>query len=127
MSDIDTPQPSRRPRRAFTPEYETGAVRLVLDEGQSIHAVAQQLDLSQTALGEWVKRASADRTHGRTGLTESFEFGRWLPWCRHHWDVRRTIASFGAFRRLLARYECSPPLLLAFFRYAVARIARRRL
>jgi transposase len=31
--------------------------------------VAHDLDLTETALREWVKRARADRTHGRTGLT----------------------------------------------------------
>jgi transposase len=45
------------------------AVRLVLDEGKSVGAVARDLDLTETALREWVKRAQADRTNGRTGLT----------------------------------------------------------
>jgi len=31
--------------------------------------VARDLDLTETALREWVKRALADRTHGKTGLT----------------------------------------------------------
>jgi transposase len=60
---------TKRPRRAFTREYKAGAVRLVLDEGKTIHGVARELDLSPTALGEWVKHARADRTGGRTGLT----------------------------------------------------------
>lgn len=69
MSDMETSRASRRPRRAFTAEFKAGAVRLVLDEGQPIHRVARQLDLGPTTLGEWVKHARADRTHGRTGLT----------------------------------------------------------
>jgi transposase len=44
-------------------------VRLVLDEGKTVGAAARDLDLTETALREWVKRARADRTHGRTGLT----------------------------------------------------------
>jgi transposase len=44
-------------------------VRLVLDEGKTVSAAARDLDLTETALREWVKRARADRTHGRTGLT----------------------------------------------------------
>src|SRR5215216_5025448 len=59
----------RRPRRQFTDEFKAGAVRLVLDEGKTVGAVARDLDLTETALREWVKRARADRTHGRTGLT----------------------------------------------------------
>ena len=61
--------PKRRPRRQFTDEFKAGAVRLVLDEGKTVGAAARDLDLTETALREWVKRARADRTHGRTGLT----------------------------------------------------------
>ena len=61
--------PTRRPRRQFTDEFKTGVVRLVLDEGKTVGAVARDLDLTETAVREWVKRARADRTHGRTGLT----------------------------------------------------------
>ena len=55
--------------RQFTPEFKAGAVRLVLDEGKRVAAVARDLDLTETALRDWVQRARADRTHGRTGLT----------------------------------------------------------
>ena len=61
--------PKRRPRRQFTDEFKAGAVRLVLEQGKTVGAAARDLDLTETALREWVKRARADRTHGRTGLT----------------------------------------------------------
>ena len=61
--------PKRRSRRQFTDEFQAGAVRLVLDEGKSVGAAARDLDRTETALREWVKRARADRSHGRTGLT----------------------------------------------------------
>jgi transposase len=61
--------PKRRARRQFTDEFKASAVRLVLDEGKTVGAAARDLDLTETALREWVKRARADRTHGRTGLT----------------------------------------------------------
>jgi transposase len=60
---------SRRPRRRFTDEFKQQAVRLVLDEGKSVTAVARELDLVPSALGQWVKQARADRSKGRTGLT----------------------------------------------------------
>jgi transposase len=60
---------SRRPRRRFDDDFKLQAVRLVLDEGKTVGAVARDLDLTETALREWVKRVQADRTHGRTGLT----------------------------------------------------------
>lgn len=60
---------SRRSRRRFTDEFKQQAVRLVLDEGKSVTAVARELDLTPSGLGAWVKQAHADRTKGRTGLT----------------------------------------------------------
>src|SRR5215213_11284993 len=60
---------SWRTRRRFTDEFKQQAVRLVLDEGKSVTAVARELDLVASALGNWVKQAQADRTKGRTGLT----------------------------------------------------------
>jgi transposase len=61
--------PKRRARRQFTDEFKAGAVRLVLDDGTTVGAAARDLDLTETALREWVRRAQADRTRGRTGLT----------------------------------------------------------
>lgn len=64
----DTPK-GRRPRRQFDDDFKAQAVRLVLDDGKTVAAVARDLDLTESAVPEWVKRAQADRTHGRTGLT----------------------------------------------------------
>jgi transposase len=68
----------RRPRRSFTDEFKAGAVRLVLDEGRTVGAVARELDLTETALRQWVERARADQSHGTTGVTtpEREELGR---------------------------------------------------
>ena len=59
----------RRVRRQFSDEFRAGAVRLVLDEGKTIGVVARELDLTPSALSQWVRHAQADRTKGRTGLT----------------------------------------------------------
>jgi transposase len=61
--------PARRPRRQFTEEFKASVVRLVLEEGKAVRATARELDLTETAVREWVKRARADQTQGRTGLT----------------------------------------------------------
>ena len=63
----DTPK-RRRPRRRFDDDFKAQAVRLVLDDGKSVGSVARDLDLTATSLAEWVKRARADRTHGKTGV-----------------------------------------------------------
>ncbi len=44
-------------------------MRLVIDEGKTVSQVARDLDLTQSALGGWVKQARADRSKGKTGLT----------------------------------------------------------
>ena len=59
----------KRPRRSFTDDFKANAVRLVLDEGKSVGAAARDLDLTESSLRNWVERARADRTPGRTGLT----------------------------------------------------------
>ena len=38
-----------------------------LDEGKTIGAVARELDLTPSALGNWVRPARADRSQGKTG------------------------------------------------------------
>jgi transposase len=69
MATMADTKKARRPRRRFDDEFKAQAVRLVLDEGRTVGAAARALDLTETALREWVKRAQADRTKGRTGLT----------------------------------------------------------
>jgi transposase len=65
MADTKT----KRTRRSFTEDYKTGAIRLVLDEGKTVAAVARDLGLTESSLRNWVEHARADRTKGRTGLT----------------------------------------------------------
>jgi transposase len=69
MSSMDTGRGARRERRRFSEEFKAGAVRLVLDEGKTVGAVARELDLTASALAAWVRQAQADRTQGKTGLT----------------------------------------------------------
>jgi len=71
MSAMATDSRGRRVRRQFTEEFKESAVRLVLDEGKSVGAVARELDLTPSALGLWVKHARAGQSHGRTGLTKA--------------------------------------------------------
>ena len=69
MSRMPKSSHGRRPRRQFDDEFKAQAVRLVLQDGKSVGAVARDLDLTESALRHWVERARADRTGGRTGLT----------------------------------------------------------
>ena len=69
MSRMGSSKAGRRARRQFSEEFRAGAVRLVLDEGRTVGAVARELDLTPSSLANWVRHAQADRTKGRTGLT----------------------------------------------------------
>ena len=67
MSRMSPSKPSRRPRRQFSDEFKEGAVRLVLDEGQSVSAVARELDLTASALRLWSIRPALSRPRARPG------------------------------------------------------------
>ena len=55
---------SRRKRRSFTPEFKAEAVALVKRSGKSVGQIAKELDLTETALREWVRKAEG--TPGRS-------------------------------------------------------------
>jgi transposase len=97
----ETTPRSRRPRRRFDDDFKAQAVRLVLDEGKSIGAVARDLDLTETALRAWVQRARANRTRGRTGLTtaereELTQLRKENRQLRLEREIRKNAAAFFA-------------------------------
>jgi transposase len=59
---------ARRERRKFTDEFKAEVVALVRTSGKSIGEVSRDLDLTETAVREWVKRAEVDGGV-RDGLT----------------------------------------------------------
>jgi transposase len=54
----------KRPRRTFTPAFKAEAVRLCRVGDRNIAQVAKDLDLTETALREWVHRADVDAGKG---------------------------------------------------------------
>jgi transposase len=73
MESMATDSRGRRIRRSFTDEFRAGAVRLVIEEGKSVGQVARELDLTESALRNWVDRARADRGKGRPGVLTTAE------------------------------------------------------
>ena len=71
MSRMGSSKTGKRARRQFTEEFRAGAVRLVVDEGKTVGAVARELDLTPSSLAKWVSQARADRSQGKTGLTSA--------------------------------------------------------
>jgi len=68
-----------RKRRRFTEEFKADAVKLVRAGGRSIGQVAADLDLTETSLREWVRRAEIEDGQGPPGAltqAESEELSR---------------------------------------------------
>src|SRR5690349_7439258 len=91
-----------RPRRSFTPEFKAEIVELCQRGDRSVGQVAQDFDLTETAVRGWVKQAEcAAGTRVDGGLTsaerkELAELRRENRWLR--WDVeilKRATAFFG--------------------------------
>ena len=62
-----------RKRRQFTAEFKAEAVRLCKVGDRSIGQVARDLDLTETALREWVRRADIDAGEGPDGALTTSE------------------------------------------------------
>ena len=64
---------TKRKRRAFTPEFKADAVRLVRVGDRTISQVAKDLDLTETALREWARRAEVEAGKGPADALTSAE------------------------------------------------------
>jgi len=58
-----------RPRRFFPPEYKAEVVELIRSTGKTVGQVSRELNLTETAVREWVKRADLDAGRRSDGLT----------------------------------------------------------
>ena len=62
-----------RKRRSFTAEFKAEAVQLCRVGDRTVKQVAKDLDLTETALREWVKRADIDVGKGPPGALTTAE------------------------------------------------------
>jgi transposase len=62
-----------RKRRTFSDEFKTETVKLVRDSGKSVGAIARELDLTETALRNWVQQAEVDAGRGPAGVLTTSE------------------------------------------------------
>jgi transposase len=63
----------RRKRRKFTPEYKAEVVKLVQTSGKSIGQLSSEMELTETAVRAWVKRAAIDEKKDPNGPLTSDE------------------------------------------------------
>jgi transposase len=58
-----------RLRRFFPPEYKAEVVELIRTTGKTVGQVARELDLTETAVRQWVRQADLDAGRRSDGLT----------------------------------------------------------
>ncbi len=63
----------RRTRRSFSDEFKAETVKVVRESGKSIGTIARELDLTETAVREWVRQAEVDAGRGRAGALTTDE------------------------------------------------------
>lgn len=64
---------AKRQRRSFDPEFKAEAVRLCKVGNRTIRQVSKDLDLTETALREWVRRSDIDAGKGPPGALTTAE------------------------------------------------------
>ena len=87
-----------RRRRFFPPESKAEVVELIRSTGKTVGQVARELDLTETAVREWVKRADLDAGRRTDGLTSSErdELRRQVHDLEEEREILRTAAIFFA-------------------------------
>jgi transposase-like protein len=73
MSGSKSSKKNRRARRHFTPEFKADVVRLCREGGESVGAVSRRLDLTETAVREWVRQAEVDAAGGTSDALTTVE------------------------------------------------------
>ena len=90
-----------RPRRFFPPEYKAEVVELIRSTGKTVGQVSKELDLTETAVRQWVRQADLDtglRTDGLTSaeLEELRRLRREVRELREEREILRKAAVFFA-------------------------------
>lgn len=87
---------TRRKRRGFTNEYKAEVVDLIRRSGKSIGEVARELDLTETSVREWVKRAEESETSSSAGGLSSAERAELS-------DLRKRVKTLETEREILKK------------------------
>jgi transposase-like protein len=58
---------TKRKRRQFTDEFKQDTVRLIRESGKTVAEIARDLDLSESAVRNWLTQAEVDEGRGGQG------------------------------------------------------------
>jgi len=86
----------KRGRRKFTAEYKAEVVRLVRDGGKAIGEVSRELDLTESAVRQWVKQARIDAGEGKKGELTTVEHAELV-------GLRREVKQLRMEREILKK------------------------
>ena len=88
-----------RLRRFFPPEYKAEVVELIRSTGKTVGQVARELDLTETAVRQWVRQADLDAGRRSDGLTtaEGEELGRLRREVRELREEREILRKAAVF------------------------------
>ena len=70
---MEHPRNTRLRRRSFSTEFKADAVALFQSGNRTIRQIAQDLDLTESALRQWIKRADIDAGNGPASALTSTE------------------------------------------------------
>jgi len=78
-----------RKRRKFTKQYKAEVVEVIRDSGKGLTAVCHDLDLTPSAVSEWVKQAATDAGRGPAGMLTTTERDELHRLRRENRELRR--------------------------------------
>jgi len=95
---------ARRKRRKFNPEFKTEAVRLARVGDRSIQQIATDLDLTESALRNWIHQADIDAGKAQSApdaittaeKSELAELRREVRKLRQERDILKAAATYFA-------------------------------
>jgi transposase-like protein len=70
---MDEPKKKKRMRRTFTEAFKAEAVRLCKVGDRTVHQVAEDLNLTETALRAWIRRSKVEASKASRGSLTSEE------------------------------------------------------
>ena len=84
-------------RRRYDREFKEGAVRLIIEGGQTIAGTAKDLGITENMLGRWKKEYLEDREHAFPGK------GRMKPEDAELYQLKRRVADLEQEREILKK------------------------
>ena len=86
-----------KPRRRYDRAFKEGAVRLVVDGGQTLAGTAEDLGISENMLQRWKKEYLEDREHAFPGK------GRMKPEDAETYQLKKRVADLEQEREILKK------------------------